>query len=178
MWSSTPCGAYYSTFIEKGSHMQIAAFKRLTAPFRFRNFTLLWIGQTISAFGSPFQVVALAWLILLFCLLQLLEAPLLAGFAFTPLPLAMACLASVGALNGLLSVMLLSLIQTNVAKELLGRMMSFFMLASMSFVPLSLLLSGLVANAWGIQTLFVAAGLLTAVSAACGALVPSLRRLN
>ncbi|QBD75957.1 MFS transporter [Ktedonosporobacter rubrisoli] len=113
-----------------------------------------------------------------FCLIQIAEAPFLAGVVFTPLPLAMLCLASAGALNGMLSVLLLSLIQANVAKEMMGRMMSFFMLASMGLTPFSLFISGLIADATTIQVLFVFAGLVTLLSAVLGLLVPSLHRLN
>lgn len=113
-----------------------------------------------------------------FCLVQLLEAPLLAGVAFVPLPLAMLCLIGVGLLNGYLVVLFLSLLQTNIAKEMLGRMMSFWMLASMGFVPLSDYASGLIANFAGIQVLFTAAGLLTMLGAVIGLMVPSLLRLD
>lgn len=50
----------------------------------------------------------------------------------------MLCLAGVGLLNGMLFVLFLSLIQANVSKDMLGRMMSFVMLASVGLVPLSL----------------------------------------
>jgi MFS family permease len=113
-----------------------------------------------------------------FCLVQMLEAPLLVGIAFTPLPLTMLCLAGVGLLNGMLLVLFLSLIQANVSKEMLGRVMSFVMLASVGFVPLSLYTAGAIAGAWGIQTLFLAAGGLTLASAATGFCVRSLRNLE
>jgi MFS family permease len=113
-----------------------------------------------------------------FCLVQMLEAPLLAGVAFTPLPLTMVCLAGVGLLNGMLLVLFLSLIQANVSKEMLGRVMSFVMLASVGFVPLSLYGSGAIAGAWGTQTLFLVAGGLTLVSAAIGLCVRWLRNLD
>jgi DHA3 family tetracycline resistance protein-like MFS transporter len=113
-----------------------------------------------------------------FCLVQMLEAPLLAGVAFTPLPLTMVCLAGVGLLNGMLLVLFLSLIQANVSKEMLGRVMSFVMLASVGLAPLSLYASGAIAGAWGTQTLFLVAGGLTLVSAATGFCVRSLRTLD
>jgi DHA3 family tetracycline resistance protein-like MFS transporter len=113
-----------------------------------------------------------------FCLVQMLEAPLLAGVAFAPLPLTMACLAGVGLLNGMLLVLFLSLIQANVSKEMLGRVMSFVMLASVGLTPLSLYGSGAIAGAWGTQTLFLGAGALTLVSAAAGLGVTWLRNLD
>ena len=113
-----------------------------------------------------------------FCLVQLLEAPLLAGVTFVPLPLGMLCLIGVGLLNGYLVVLFLSLLQNNIAKEMLGRMMSFWMLASMGFVPLSDYASGLIANFAGIQVLFTAAGILTMLGAVLGLMVPSLLHLD
>lgn len=115
---------------------------------------------------------------LFFCLVQILETPLLFSTASAPLPLAMCCLAGVGLLNGMLMVLFLSLIQARVAKEMMGRVMSFYMLASVGFVPLSLYASGTIISAWGVQTLFIAASILTLSSAAAGLLVSSLRRLD
>jgi MFS family permease len=113
-----------------------------------------------------------------FCLVQMLEAPLLAGVAFAPLPLTMICLAGVGLLNGMLLVLFLSLIQANVSKEMLGRVMSFVLLASVGLAPLSLYGAGAIAGAWGTQTLFLVAGALTLASAATGLCVSSLRNLD
>ncbi|QBD74502.1 MFS transporter [Ktedonosporobacter rubrisoli] len=44
--------------------MKLPAYKQLLSPLKYRDFRLLWIGQAISAFGNPFQTVALSWLIL------------------------------------------------------------------------------------------------------------------
>ena len=63
-------------------------------------------------------------------------------------------------------------------KEMLGRVMSFSMLASVAFVPLSQNGSGVIATAWGTQTLFIAASTLTMGSAVGGLLVKSLRHLD
>lgn len=113
-----------------------------------------------------------------FCLVQLVEGPLLAGVAFTPLPVAMFCLAMMGLLNGFLLVIFFSLIQANVAKNMLGRIMGFFMLASFGFVPLSQYSAGLVATFSGEQTLFLAAGGVMMLGALIGLAVPSLRNLD
>lgn len=113
-----------------------------------------------------------------FCLVQMLEAPLLAGVAFTPFPLTMFCLVDVGLLNGIVIVLFLSLIQTNVSRKMLGRVMSFVTLASVGFAPSSIYGSGAMVSTWGTQPLFLLAGALTLVSAVAGLLVRSLRRLN
>ncbi len=44
--------------------MNVAFPVRLVAPLRHKDFRLLWIGQTISALGNPFQTVALSWLVI------------------------------------------------------------------------------------------------------------------
>jgi len=90
----------------------------------------------------------------------------------------MMCLVGVGMLNGILLVIFLSLIQANVGKEMLGRVMGFSMLASVAFVPLSQYASGVIATVWGTQTLFIAASTLTIGSAVAGLLVKSLRHLD
>ncbi|GLV60072.1 MFS transporter [Dictyobacter sp. S3.2.2.5] len=113
-----------------------------------------------------------------FCLLQFIEGPIMIGVAFAPLLLAMLCLAVVAFLNGILLVVFLSLIQEHVSRGLLGRVMSFFMLASVGFVPLSQSLSGYIAASAGVQVLFLGAGLLMALSALGGLFVPSLRALD
>jgi hypothetical protein len=78
----------------------------------------------------------------------------------------------------MLLVLFLSLIQANVSKEMLGRVMSFVMLASVGLAPLSLYGAGVIAGAWGTQTLFLVAGALTLASAATGLCVSSLRHLD
>ncbi len=113
-----------------------------------------------------------------FCLIQIIEAPLLTAVAFTPLPIAMVCLAAMGLLNGYLVILFLSLLQANIAKEMTGRIMSFFMLASVGFVPFSQYASGLIVSLSNTQVLFIAAGALTMFGAVLGLLIPSLRRLD
>lgn len=44
--------------------MKLTALKRLSKPLVYRDFRLLWIGQSISSLGSSLQLVALPWLIL------------------------------------------------------------------------------------------------------------------
>src|SRR5437899_2212210 len=44
--------------------MKLLIAQRLVVPLGYRDFRLLWIGQAISALGNPFQVVAVAWLVL------------------------------------------------------------------------------------------------------------------
>lgn len=45
-------------------HVWQGARERLFTPLRDRNFRFLWIGQTISALGNPFQTIALLWLVI------------------------------------------------------------------------------------------------------------------
>lgn len=131
------------------------------------------IGMLVPLFGSPRHRRGR-----FFCLLQLVEGPFLAGVAFSPLLIAMFCLMGVAFLNGILVVLFLSLIQEHVSRGLLGRVMSFFMLAGIGFVPFSQSISGYIAARAGVQSLFITAGLLTTLSAFSGLLVPSLRTLD
>jgi MFS family permease len=38
--------------------------RRISRPLATRDFRLVWLGQTVSALGGPFQMVALTWLVL------------------------------------------------------------------------------------------------------------------
>ncbi len=90
----------------------------------------------------------------------------------------MICLVGVGLLNGMLVVLFLSLIQSNVAKEMLGRVMSFAMLASVGLSPISIYGAGVIAGAWGTQALFPVAGGITLVPAALGLFLKWVRELD
>ncbi len=110
-----------------------------------------------------------------FCLLHLAQAPLFAALVWAPLPLAAACLAAVGLLNGVVLVLYLAVIQERVAAALLGRVMSLVALAGSALVPLSQLVSGLVAQVAGPRLLFLGAGALLLAGALGGLLAPALR---
>src|SRR5579884_1897395 len=43
---------------------KLLILQKIIAPLKYRDFRLLWISQSISSFGNPFQVIALVWLIL------------------------------------------------------------------------------------------------------------------
>ncbi len=65
-----------------------AVAHRVLAPLAYRDFRLLWSGQTISAMGGPLQTVALTWLVLdltgsAVALSGMLLATALPGAAFT-----------------------------------------------------------------------------------------------
>ncbi len=115
---------------------------------------------------------------LLACAIQILEVPLLMTVAFVPFPIAAVCLFLLGLLNGYISILFLTLIQTNVQKTMLGRVMSFFMLASFGFVPFSYTVTGILAQQIGIQSVFLCAGGLILVGAILGLSIPALRQLN
>ncbi len=42
----------------------LLAVGRVLSPLAYRDFRLLWLGQTVSALGNPLQTIALAWLVL------------------------------------------------------------------------------------------------------------------
>lgn len=109
---------------------------------------------------------------------QGIESLLIAAIAIAPLPLASLCLIGWSLLNGILVILTMSLIQMRVAKNMLGRVMSFWMLATTGFIPLSELGAGLIASATGPQWLFVGAGGVMLIGSVLGICVPALRRLD
>ena len=74
--------------------------------------------------------------------------------------LAMADLFLLGVLNGYLSIILITGLQRNTPKEMLGRLMSMVLLANMGLMPLSQATAGVILR-WNVPMLFIgAAGLL------------------
>jgi hypothetical protein len=69
-----------------------------------------------------------------------------------------------GVLNGYLSIMLITGLQRNTPREMLGRIMSMVLLANLVFMPLSQTITGAVLR-WNVPLLFVGAGLLMALCA-------------
>ena len=73
---------------------------------------------------------------------------------------AMADLSIMGVLNGYLGILLITELQRNTPREMLGRLMSLILLASMGLTPLAQAISGAVLR-WNVPCLFLgAAGLL------------------
>lgn len=64
-----------------------------------------------------------------------------------------------GVLNGYLGIMLITGLQRNTPKEMMGRLMSMIILASMGLMPLSQAISGAVLK-WNVSFLFLGAGIL------------------
>jgi hypothetical protein len=73
--------------------------------------------------------------------------------------LATADLFVLGILNGYLAIMLITGLQRNTPREMLGRLMSMVLLANMSVMPLSQAIAG-AALRWSVLGLFIIAGLL------------------
>ena len=71
--------------------------------------------------------------------------------------LAMLDLFVMGVLNGYLGILLITGLQRNTPKEMLGRLMSMVVLASMGLVPLSQAVSGAILR-WNVPALFLGAG--------------------
>jgi MFS family permease len=69
-----------------------------------------------------------------------------------------------GVLNGYLSITLITGLQRNTPREMLGRIMSMVVLANLVFMPLSQTIAGAVLR-WNVPLLFVAAGVLMALCA-------------
>jgi MFS family permease len=78
--------------------------------------------------------------------------------------LAFAVMLVMGILNGYLSITLITGLQRNTPREMLGRIMSMVVLANLVFMPLSQTIAGAVLR-WNVPLLFVAAGVLMALCA-------------
>ncbi len=61
--------------------------------------------------------------------------------------------------NGYISILIFTWMQTRTPREMLGRMMSIFMLANTGLVPISQAISGVVSK-WDLTALFISAGVL------------------
>jgi hypothetical protein len=71
--------------------------------------------------------------------------------------IAMGNLFILGVLNGYLSILMITGLQRNTAKEMLGRLMSMVLLANMGLMPLSQAIAGAVLG-WNVPVLFLSAG--------------------
>jgi MFS family permease len=71
--------------------------------------------------------------------------------------LAMADLFVLGVLNGYISILLITGLQRNTPKEMMGRLMSMVLLANMGLMPLSQVIAGIVLR-WNVLALFLSAG--------------------
>ena len=71
--------------------------------------------------------------------------------------LAMTILFVLGVLNGQLAILLITGLQRNTPKEMLGRMMSMLLLGNLAFAPLAQALAGVVLR-WNVPALFLISG--------------------
>jgi MFS family permease len=79
--------------------------------------------------------------------------------------------------NGFTVIVIFTWIQQRTPKEMLGRMMSIVMLASMGLVPLSQVLSGMVSR-WNLTGLFALGGSLILLTTLWAAFQPALKSLS
>jgi hypothetical protein len=115
----------------------------------------------------------------LVCILcQAVEAVLIALIAFTPFPLALCSMATWSALNGLLFVLTLTLIQQYVPLHMMGRIMALWTLASTGVLPVAQVAGGFIANSIGVQALFACAGCIVLSGAVLGGWSPALRKFD
>lgn len=86
-------------------------------------------------------------------------------------------MAAIGIGNGYLSLVIFTWIQLRTPKEMLGRVMSMLMLASLGLVPLSQAISGAISK-WNLTGLFVLSGILVLLVTFWAAFQPALRGLS
>ncbi len=103
-------------------------------------------------------------------ILEILGGAMLLGLCLASLALSLpiafvfAALVASGAIAGYLNVHILSKLQTSVPSEMRGRVMSLVTLSSIAVTPISLLLSGLIAQIHVEMLFVIAGGALIAVS--------------
>jgi DHA3 family tetracycline resistance protein-like MFS transporter len=108
---------------------------------------------------------------------QATEALLIAVSGFVPLPFSACCLFAWSAINGMIVVMTMTLLQQKTAADMLGRVMSFWMWASTGTLPLAIVGGGVAAQTIGSRGLFALAGAIVMVGALLGLGAPAFRRL-
>lgn len=86
-------------------------------------------------------------------------------------------MAVIGIGNGYISLVIFTWIQLRTPKDMLGRIMSMLMLASMGLVPVSQALSGAVSK-WNLTALFILSGSLILLMVFWAAFQPALRSLS
>jgi MFS family permease len=91
---------------------------------------------------------------------------------------AMVMMALAGIANGLLNVLFFTVTQQLAPRHLLGRAMAVLMLANYGVYPLSVAVGGVIATRFGPSVIFVAGGVLIALSSVVGWLEPEMRDLQ
>ncbi len=114
----------------------------------------------------------------IFIVCQGAEAILMGLIAFVPFPLGALCMGGWSALNGVLVVVTVTLLQQRTPTHMRGRMMAFWALASTGVQPIAQIVGGSIANAAGAQALFALAGVIVLLGAILGGSVQALRQLN
>ena len=91
----------------------------------------------------------------------------LMGFV-SSLPLAMAVLAAMGVLAGLINVQVFAWLQARIPDELRGRVLSLVMLGSFGLAPVSLVVAGILVEIGAITPMFIGAGAIVAAAVVAG----------
>ena len=91
--------------------------------------------------------------------------------------LAVLCAALMGIIDGYVNIQAFTWIQSNTPEDMLGRVMSLIMFASLGVNPLAMALAGVLVEV-GIIPLFVGCGLALSALALVSLLSPKLRRMG
>ena len=148
-----------------------AAFGLLIAGYAGGNLVgYILAGVLPKVTGSMFSIVTVA-------LIASLGIVLVAFGWITTTWLDFVLMLGLGIGNGYISLVIFTKIQQSTPREMLGRMMSMMMLASLGLIPLSQAISGAV-GAWNLTALFALAGGLLVAVAVWLAFNPSLKTLS
>jgi MFS family permease len=88
-----------------------------------------------------------------------------------------AILAVLGACNGYIGIQLITALQKITPTNMLGRMMSLIMLASLGLAPISQAITGFVID-YSVEGLFIGAGILLVITSAVAILLPEVRNIG
>jgi MFS family permease len=100
---------------------------------------------------------------------------LMAGLPHVPLAVQLLAVAGLGLIDGVLSIMVLTLVQTIAPKALLGRAMAALTLVRTGVYPLAAALAGALIAAWGNTPMFLVAGAGAVLAALAAAALPAIR---
>ncbi len=91
---------------------------------------------------------------------------------------AVVCFFFLGITNPITNGPIFAVLQSTVAPEMQGRVMSLLMAASGAMTPLSLLVAGPIADALGVQVWFIIGGVVCLLIAAVGVFIPALMNIE
>lgn len=147
----------------------LAETRFLGGPAAFGLLISAWGGGAVigSVIGGSIRRLPKFGTSALLIALMLAVGLVLMGFV-SSLPLAMAVLAAMGVLAGLINVQVFAWLQARIPDELRGRVLSLVMLGSFGLAPVSLVVAGILVEIGAITPMFIGAGAIVAAAVVAG----------